>query len=313
MVDKFGTVINDNDYIVDFYYLNLYYNNKYISFSDVNYNNKYFYEQNRLIDFNNSVVIGNLNDIGLELLGNGKNVIKLFHDKIKPFSLIVYLHFHHEPELLVGMYVGKNKVLTSTGRVSTLKEGSIYFPILCKTQYYIEQEKLFKELYQSLAIKSGNKALTTSVGSCVNTKTGVYVYIGEYTLALNTNVRVELNNNFIGKKKYYVRIADNVADLLSKLSINDKLYTSEIKQIIEEGSIKLGDCYTSATALSNLIHLGEQTDGVGGYGTTIDTLSFGTLEAFKKVSTLSKSFNIIDDINFNAVTFYSGLVSVNFV
>lgn len=336
MVDKFGTVIKENDYIVDFFYLNLYINNKYISFSEFNhnnyivdfyysnyiknnnisfseFNNKYFFEQNRVIDFNNSVVIGNLNDLKVDLSGTGKDVIKLFHNKIKPFSLIVYLTFNHEPDLLVGMYIGKNKVLTSTGRISTLNEGSMYFPILCKTPYYVEQEKLFKEIYQSLGLKSGNKASNTTIGSCVYNTTGVYVYIGEYTLSLNTTVRIELNNNFIGKKKYYVRIADNVADVFSKLSVNDKLYTSEIKQIIEEGSIKLGDCYTSQTALYNLISLGEQTEGVGGYGSTIDTLSFGTLEAFKRVSTFSKSFNIIDDINFNEVTFFSGLVKVNFV
>lgn len=59
------------------------------------------------------------------------------------------------------MYVGRNKILTSTGRVSILKEDSVYFPIFCKNQFYSEKEKLFNELYQSLAIKSGNKAIKT--------------------------------------------------------------------------------------------------------------------------------------------------------
>lgn len=309
MKDMFGNTINNGDYIFEGSYLKLFYNNKYIAFRD----DDNFYET-VLYDCSESVVIGNLSDIGLQLLGNGKNVIKLFHDKITPGSLIIYiLSYYNETEPLIGMYVGKNKVLTSTGRVSTLKEESVYFPIFCKNQFYSEKEKLFNELYQSLAIKSGNKAIKTMIGSCINTKTGVYVYIGEYTLNLHTNVCVQLKEDFIGKKKYYVRVAENVEDLLLMLNSTDKLYTSELKKIIEEGSIKLGECYTSATALSNLIHLGEQTEGVGGYGTTIDTLSFGTLEAFKKVSTLSKSFNIIDDINFNVVTFYSGLVTVNFV
>lgn len=305
MKDKYGRKICEKDILV--YYMNFYRykNGKLIS----SYN--WEYEPNNFPDnIEDYIKVASENDVSIQTFDD-ENVRNIFNSKIKPGVLVLYQLNKDidNDEIQLGMMIGTDKVLSITGKVSTPVN---CIPILYKDAFYVRKEKIFIELMKSSALKSGNKSMKTSVGTCVNTKTGVYVYIGDFNLELITQVRLQLHPDFDGKKKYYVRIADNVEDLLLKYENVDKLDISYLKQIIEKGGLKLGDAYTSKYALSNLIALQNNLVGVGGYGGGIDLLSFGTLEAFKKASTLSKFFTINNDTTLDYVSFYDNLVTVSF-
>lgn len=233
--------------------------------------------------------------------------LDLLHNEVKLGDLVFYYNSKFNCVEL-GLVIGKNTILTLEGKK---KKTLSYIPCYEICDVITEKKELLVQISNSLGIFSGNKARKTIPGSLVLHKTGIYLYLGDYNLSLETNLRIKLSNEFIGKKSIFVRLGDNLEEVQKRYSY-PTVNMSSLIFYIQSGDLKLGESYTSEYALQNLLSMQNKVDGFGGYGNEIDEVSFGALYSFNKVSTLNQSIDIINDITLDVISFYNYLVVVRF-